>query len=252
MFDHRLISAEILKLRRRRGMLAVALLCTVGFVALAFGVTAVQHAGNPGKYGPAGGLKALKDALPTVELLVLIMGSIVGATAGTQDIESGVFRDLAATGRSRLSLFGARFTGALGVTLPIAALTTGAMLAGTWLFADGSATPDAGDVVAAAAVLLGATALATGSGVGSAALVGSRGPVIGILLGFFLAIQPILGAIAFLGDARKAIPEEALGRIGDLSGTNVHMGLALAIAVVGAWIAAALGAGAWRTKTREI
>ena len=63
MFDPRLIKAEILKLRRRRGMLAIALLCTVGFVALAFVVTAIQHSGNPAKYDPAGGLKGLKDAL---------------------------------------------------------------------------------------------------------------------------------------------------------------------------------------------
>ena len=32
MFDPRLVRAEILKLRRRRGMLAIALLGTVGFV----------------------------------------------------------------------------------------------------------------------------------------------------------------------------------------------------------------------------
>ena len=55
MFDLRLIRAEVLKLRRRRGMLAIAAGITLGVVALAFGVGAIQHAGNPGKYGPAGG-----------------------------------------------------------------------------------------------------------------------------------------------------------------------------------------------------
>ena len=93
MLDLRLINAEILKLRRRRGMLAIALLCTVGFATIAFIVTAIQHAGDPTKYAPAGGLKAYRDVLGGLEMLVLIMGTIVGATAGTQDIESGVFRE---------------------------------------------------------------------------------------------------------------------------------------------------------------
>jgi hypothetical protein len=252
MFDRRLINAEILKLRRRRGMLAIALLCTVGFVALAFGVTGIQHSGNPAKYDVAGGLKGMQDALPTIAVLVLIMGSIVGATAGTQDIESGVFRDLAATGRSRLALFGSRFTGALAVTLPIAALTAAVTVGAGLGLADGMATPDAGAIASATAMILGATVVATATGVGAAALVGSRGPVIGMLLGFFLAIQPLLAAMSFLGAGRKLVPSEALARIGDVSTGSVHIGLGLAVAVLAAWVAAALGAGAWRTRTREI
>ena len=57
--------------------------------------------------------------------MAFIVGAIVGATAGTQDIESGVFRDLAATGRSRMALFGARVTRRLGVVLPILAVIAG-------------------------------------------------------------------------------------------------------------------------------
>ena len=40
MFDLRLIRAEVLKLRRRRGMLAIALLLTLGLMAVAIGVAA--------------------------------------------------------------------------------------------------------------------------------------------------------------------------------------------------------------------
>ena len=47
-------------------------------------------------------------------LLAAVAGAIVGATAGGADIEAGVFRDLAATGRSRTALFFARVPGALG------------------------------------------------------------------------------------------------------------------------------------------
>lgn len=252
MFDQRLVRAEILKLRRRRGMLAIALLGTVGFVLLAFGVTALQHAANPAADGPAGGTASYRDAIPTVELLVLIMGSIVGATAGTQDLESGVFRDLAATGRSRAALFGARMTGASAVTLPITALAAATLAGGAFVFADGLATPPAHVVVAGTAALLSAAALSTAAGVGLGALTGSRGPVIGMLLAFFLALQPLLSAITLLGDARALVPAQALDRIGGVSGTSVHPGLGLAIVVVLTWIAATLGAGARRTRRREI
>src|SRR5215207_2239944 len=125
-------------------------------------------------------------------MMATVIGVIVGATAGTQDIESGVFRDLAATGRSRLALFGSRVTGAWAVALPLAALAAGTALA------------------------LTAAALSAAIGVGVSALVGSRGPVIGILLAFFLAVEPILQQLAFLGDGRGILPSTALDRIGDV------------------------------------
>jgi hypothetical protein len=100
-----LISSDVLKLRRRRGMLAISLLLTAGLMAVAFVVMAVQHGGNPARYGPAGGLGNYQDDIGVVALMALVVGTIIGATAGTQDIESGVFRDLAATGRSRMALF---------------------------------------------------------------------------------------------------------------------------------------------------
>ena len=54
MFDQRLIAAEVLKLRRRRGMLSIILLMTLGVVALVFTVMAVQPAGRPDTGRPAG------------------------------------------------------------------------------------------------------------------------------------------------------------------------------------------------------
>jgi ABC-type transport system involved in multi-copper enzyme maturation permease subunit len=252
MPDLRLISADILKLRRRRGMLAVALLCTLGITALAFGVSALQHAGNPSKYSPAGGLKSYQDALQVIGLLMLVAGSIIGATAGTQDVESGVFRDLAATGRSRTSLFLSRVVGAVAVSVPIAAVTA-AFAGGACLVFAGDATKlDAGALASGTALLLAAMAFSTVVAVGVSALVGSRGPVIGILLGFFLAIQPALVAIGFLGVVRDVVPSAALHRIGDLPEPPVAMGIGTAIAALVLWSAVAVGAGAWRTRTSEL
>src|SRR3954462_10896185 len=200
MFDLQLISAEVLKLRRRRGMLLIAVLLTLGIVALVYAVTGVQHAGNPAKYGPAGGATNDADGLSVLALMACVVGVVVGGTAGTQDIESGVFRDLAATGRSRLALFGARVTGAWAIVLPIVA-AAGIALGGLSIgLAGTAAAPGAATLVAGTAGLLVAGALSCAVAVGLSAVVGSRGPLIGILLAFFLAIEPLLAAVGFLGD----------------------------------------------------
>jgi ABC-type transport system involved in multi-copper enzyme maturation permease subunit len=253
MPDLRLISADFLKLRRRRGMLSLTLLGTLGVVALVFTVTSIQHAANPGSYGPSGGLETYRDAIGVVGLLALVAGVIVGATAGTQDIESGVFRDLAATGRSRIALFLSRAAGALAVVLPIVGITAIVTAAGSIALKAGLPAPDAGTLVAGTALVLVAGALSTAVAVGVSAVVGSRGPVIGILLAFFLGISPLLEAIPFLGNGRQLVPEVAINRIGDLSTPpGMHVALGTAIAVVLAWITISLAAGAWRTRTREI
>ena len=56
-------------------------------------------------------------------MMGFIMAAIVGSTAGSQDIDSGVFRDLAATGRSRSALFLARVCGAWVVVGSILVIT---------------------------------------------------------------------------------------------------------------------------------
>jgi hypothetical protein len=253
MPDLRLIAADVLKLRRRRGMLAISLLLTLGLMAIAFVVMAIQHGSNPARYGPAGGLENYREDIGIIALMGLVVGAIVGATAGTQDIESGVFRDLAATGRSRLALFASRAVGAWVIVLPMLALTAGLAAAGCSVLAGSLAAPGGAALIAGTAAVLASAALSTAMAVGLSALVGSRGPVIGILLAFFLAVQPLLEAMGFLGNLRHGIPEVAVNRIGDLQvGPVGPVALGVAIAVVVAWSAVALSLGAWRTKTREI
>jgi ABC-2 type transport system permease protein len=253
MFDLRLIRAEVLKLRRRRGMVALAAVLTVGVVALAYAVSAIQHAGNPAKYGPAGGLHNYRDALQVILMLTIVAGAIVGSTAGAQDIESGVFRDLAATGRSRIALFGARVSGAWGIVLPIAAAAAALAGAGAVVLAGSTVAPTAAALVEGSAGILAAAAISSAVAVGLCALVGSRGPVIAILLAMHLIFEPQLQGAGFLGDARRALPISAINRIGDQAkDLDYTLALGTAIAVVAAWTVAALAAGAWRTRTREI
>lgn len=252
MFDLRLIRADALKLRRRRGMLALCVVLTLGVVALMFTVAGIQHATDPSQRLPAGGLMAYRDAMFVLTMMMLVAGAIVGATAGAQDLESGVFRDLAATGRSRLALFGARVPGAWTIVLPIAVLASTAAAVASLALAAELPAPDAGTIFAATAGVLAAGALSAIVAVGLAALTGSKAAVIATMLAFTLAIAPLLSNIGFLGDARQAIPTNALARIGDPSNPNLQMGLITAIVVVVAWAAAAFAAGAWRTRSREI
>jgi ABC-type transport system involved in multi-copper enzyme maturation permease subunit len=248
-----LISSDVLKLRRRRGMLAISLLLTAGLMAVAFVVMAIQHDGNPAKFGPAGGLENYREDIAIVTLMALVIGTIIGATAGTQDIESGVFRDLAATGRSRMALFASRVVGAWAVVLSILAVTAALTAAGCVALTGSLAAPGAGAIVAGTTAVLVAGALSAAVAVGVSALVGSRGPVIGIMLAFYLAVQNLVVAMGFLGGARQIVPDVAIRRIGELEPlSDVHVGLGAAILVVIAWSAFTLGLGAWRTRTREI
>lgn len=252
MFDLRLIGADALKLRRRRGMLALCVSLTLGLVALMVVVAAIRHTGNPITQPPAGGAMAYRDMMFALTLMMLAVGSIIGATAGAQDLESGVFRDLAATGRSRLALFGARVQGAWTIVLPIAGLAAAGAAIAALTLAGGVPAPDVATIVAATAGVLTTGALSAAVAVGLAALTGSRASVITVMLAFDLALAPLLSNIAWLGDVRQAIPTNALYRIGEGPDLGVHMGLATAIVVILAWAAAAFAAGAWRTQAREI
>jgi ABC-type transport system involved in multi-copper enzyme maturation permease subunit len=253
MPDLRLINSDVLKLRRRRGMLAVCAGLTLGILLLALTVISLQHGADPVKNAPAGGLNGFVDSLQIVSLMVFLVGAIVGATAGAQDLDTGVFRDLAATGRSRTALFLSRVCGAWIVVGTLAAATIAADVAGAFLLADGTATPHLRDVVDATAMVLASGAVGTALAVGLAALVGSRGPVIAILLATHLIFETQLTGAGFLGDARQALPISAINGIGEQAKDfDYTMAVGTSIAVVVAWIVAALAVGAWRTRTREI
>jgi hypothetical protein len=253
MFDLRLIKADVLKLRRRRGLLALAFLVTVGAAVLIYTITALRHGSNPIKYGPAGGLKHYRDSIGFLNSMVLVVAALVGATAGAADIESGVFRDLAATGRSRVALFASRMFAGWAVVLTVVAAVAAVTAVAASVLAGPLPAPGATAVLNGTVSLLLAGALGTAVAVGLAAVVGSRGPVIAVLVGFELAVLPILSVLKLLGDARQAIPTNALERVaGTLPSGGVQMTLLTAVLVLVAWLAVPFIAGAWRTRTQEI
>jgi hypothetical protein len=216
-------------------------------------IGALQHNANPIKYGPAGGLKHYRDSINVLNSMVLVVAALVGATAGAADIESGVFRDLAATGRSRVALFTSRMFASWTVVLTIVAAAAMVTALAASILAAPLPAPSATAMLDGTVSLLLAGAVGTAVAVGLAALVGSRGPVIAVLLGFEMAVLPLLSGLKTLGAARQLIPTGALERIaGTTPSGAVQMTLVTAVLVVMAWIAASFLAGAWRTRTREI
>ena len=137
-----MVGAELLKLRRKHSVIAVAALLSLGIVVIYFGVLAIEHLSTPPANGPAGGLHHFDHA--TVLLSVFfgaLMAILIGTEAGTTDTASGVFRDLVVTGRPRLWLFAVRVPAALIVTLTLGLPRSASSIAASFAFAGGLPTP---------------------------------------------------------------------------------------------------------------
>jgi hypothetical protein len=252
----RMVSAEFLKLRKRRSLFWWSLILCCLTVPVVYAVLAVLHVTDAAHYGPAGGAENLGHSLEALALLGGIAGVMIGATAGAGDLGAGVFRDLVATGRSRLALFGVRVPGALALFVPL--IVTGLAVATVCsiVLAGSLANPSATLVLHYAAWLLVATTLPLILALGISSLLGSRTITVGVLLGWQLAAGPILGQLGFLGRLRDGISVLATDRLLPVTGgrggdVGASMPLAVALVVIAAWAAVALGAGAWRTRTMD-
>ena len=255
----RLVSAEFLKIRKRRGLVALAVLLTVGAVVMAGAVLAVLHAADPAKYGPAGGLGNLGNATYLLSTLGTVTAVLVGATMGAGDLQAGVFRDLVATGRSRLALFAARIPGGLALLWPLVTLSWIVAAAGSVLLAGSHPHPGLVVMVQGGAWVLLATTVVYLIALGLASLAGSRSATVGIVLAWQLAVTPLALGAAKLGVLREGLLTAALDRVipaGLLTGARPDpvsptMSIAVAAVVIAAWAIIPLAAGAWRTKTRD-
>jgi hypothetical protein len=225
-----MISAEVLKLRRRRGLFwwSVVLLIVAPIV-----------------------IYAMSEALAALGSLA---AALIGTTAGAGDESAGVFRDLVSTGRSRLALFAVRIPGAALLLVPLLAIGFAVILAGCYGLAGDTATPSFGWAAQLGLWLLVACLLQLVMGVGLASLIRSRGIAIGVLLTWSLAIGPVLYSYSFFGAAREVVSVTAVDQLrpvtdGDQS--MLPMSLAAAVTVIAAWALVFAAAGAWRTATQD-
>jgi hypothetical protein len=255
----RLVSAEFLKVRKRRGLAALTALLTAGAVVFAGGVLAVLHAAEPAKYGAAGGLGNLANAAYIMSALGAVAAVLVGATMGAGDLQAGVFRDLVATGRSRLALFTARIPGGLALLWPLVAVSWAAACAGSVLLAGPNPQPGLAVMIEGGLWVLLATAVSYLMALGLASLAGTRSATVGILLAWQFAVTPLALGVAKLGVLREGLLTAGLDRVipaGLLPGArpdpvSPNMSMMLAVTVIAAWAVVPLVAGAWRTCTRD-
>jgi ABC-type transport system involved in multi-copper enzyme maturation permease subunit len=252
------VSADILKLRRRYGLVVVTVLMTVGAIALTYGILQILHDVDPSKYGPAGGVTHLGHGAWVASALGAVAAAVVGAVAGVGDRDAGVDRELIVTGRSRITLYGSRLAGGLLFLVPFVAVGYTVAAVSTVVFADSWATPSAGLLVTTGLWVVLQAVFYYLLAVGLACITGSRSYTIGVLLAFRLAVAPILAAIADLGVLRELLPGVALqalapAALGDTirQGPPIPMSIAAIAAVLLVWAGVAVVGGGWKEATRD-
>jgi ABC-type transport system involved in multi-copper enzyme maturation permease subunit len=255
----RLVAADLLKLRTRLGLVAVVSLLTVGSVLVANAVIELLHVYDPAKHGPAGGLTMLGHFTWTISTLGAVAAAIVGATAGSGDLDAGVYRDLVVTGRSRVALYASRVPSALLLLLPFVALAYALEAGASVVLAGANPHPSTYVLAVSGLWVMLKAAFYLLLAIGVSCLIGSRSYTIGVLLAWTLALSPLLASISALGVVREAVPAVAIdsllpAALGNAArqGPALPMSLAAVAVVLLTWAVGALAAGAWRDTTRDV
>ncbi len=249
----RLVSAEALKLYRRRGTMIWCALLTAGAVVITEAILVSLHAANAGKHGSAGGAENFKNVIFVLSGLGNVAAILIGSTAGTQDASSGVIRDLFVTGRPRSALFRARLPGALVVFLPLLAIGFIVALACAFAFAGDQPKPAWPDVGRLAAYTFAITSVDIALAIGMAAFASSR-VVVGVLIAWSAIVSHLLIALGSLGGVRRFIDVAAAEHLLPRSAndTPIAMSTASAILVLAAWVIVFQQAGLWWVNRRDV
>lgn len=208
-----MLRAESKKLLRRKGVMAFTVILTVVVIVVTFAILEIYHLSNPIKYTPIGGVSGFRKLVLILGELTIIPTSILGSTAGAQDMESGVIRDMIVTGRSRLSIYILRVEGSVLVwVIPeLVAYLVG--LAIVFGFAGGSPSPDLHQVVTGGLYCLGVSLVFVLTASGLASLFGTRGPAIAVMIGWTFVIESILLNVTALGPIREVFLTTAMSSL---------------------------------------
>ena len=253
-----LISADLLKLRRRRGLIVITSLLTLGALLITYGIIELLHLFDPAKYGPAGGVMNLGHGAFVLSGLGAVAAAIVAGSAGAGDLDAGVYRDLVVTGRPRLALYLARIPA--GLSFVLAFVAAGYALAGvaTVVFAGSLPAPGTHVLVMTGLWTLLQVTFYYLHAFGIACVLGSRAYTIGVVLAWRLALTPLLASISALGVVRELVPGVALQSLTPTAlgnsarqGPNIATSAAAVAVVLVVWTLAALVVGAWRDTTRD-
>lgn len=252
----RMVSSEILKLRKKRSTMLWGLFLGPGSMVIYYAYAALDHASDPAHHGPAGGTLGFARGLQGLAILIgPLAAAMIGTESGAGDTAAGVFRDLVATGRSRLALFFARIPAALLVTFACLAVGLTVAVVASFALADSSATPHLGLIAAGAGWVLLADAIVCVIAVGLGSLTCSRAITLTALIGWELVLSPQLLQSASFGSARKGLLDGALVRIEPhpLPNGTPHLSMSILLVVVAMtlWPLVIGALGAWRTVTRD-
>jgi hypothetical protein len=266
-----LIRAKLLDLRKRRTLMAVTAAFTVGLPVVFYGIRVIYHLTDPAHFGPAGSPSAFATTGTLMAEFGFIMAVVLGATAGTNDLTDGMFRQLVITGRSRVALYLARIPAGLVILLSLAAVGfTVACLATRFLTspaAPGVVTLSAGALASAGLWLELYLAIGFTVGLGLGVLMGQRTLPVVLLVVLEIIITPALADHAlphfvnverlFVGVAMDQLKPAALAggvHIGPTGGVALVIPpmptWAMTVVIIG-WIISWLGIGAWKMATRD-
>jgi ABC-type transport system involved in multi-copper enzyme maturation permease subunit len=248
-----MITADVLKLRKKRSVTGWALVLTAGISVVFYAYLVIAHATDPRHYGPAGGLHHFVNAFSTLGLdFGTIAAILIGVEAGAGETADGIFRELVVTGRSRLTLFATRIPAALIVTLVVVSAALAIATLVTFLFAGGDPMPSAWLIVRSVSWVLLANSAVCVVAVGLGALMGSRQAALISLIAWQTIATRLLLNTSALGGVRKAVLDAALTQLkpGPHS-RGVVMSAVLAVVVIALWAAIATSLGAWRTASRD-
>ncbi len=252
-----MFGADLLKLRKKRGILIWALVLAVAPVVLFFVIGAILHAANPSENGPAGGAHNFHIGVRLLGGLFFgpLAAILIGVEAGTGDASAGVFRDLVVTGRSRVALFASRVPAALAVCWLLIVSAYLLILLGTFVFASNLPTPDGALIFNSLGFLLLGSGVLCAVAVGFASLTTSRPAAIIALIAWQVIASPLLASISVFGSVRNVILDQALTHfspveLGDRV-SNLSMSGGTAVLVIVGWLVVFLGLGAWRTSRMD-
>jgi hypothetical protein len=268
-----LVGAKVLDLRKRRVLMAVTVVFSVGVPVIFYGIREVTHLADPAHYGPAGATSAFATVVTLLAEFGFILAVLLGASAGSDDLTDGMFRQLVITGQSRLALFLARIPAGLTILLPLAAVgfAVTALMTG---FLNSPPTP--GEVIPSAGALAAALSetglwfelyLVVGYslGLGLAVLMGQRTVPVVLLIVWEIILTPALAdhVIPHLVNVQRLIIGVATDQLkpAPLAAASVGPGggrflippmptWAMA-AVIAGWIFGWLSIGAWKMVTRD-
>lgn len=243
-----LVAADLLKLRRRRGLWLTTLFLPSFFVVL---ITVLSVAGA---IDGDGGATFVEDFAIAMNTFCVVLTVLVGARLGSEERATGTLRYQLLTGTPRHLLYLSKIATLVLTCLLLTLISVATITMGSLAVPQGAGEPTAAaDVVDALwNVLLPALCYGTiAFGVG--ALVGSTGPAIATALVLNLVGINVLYALTLIDDSfRHAVLNLGVDRLTvDEADADDRVAFGAAIAMVVGWIGTFLGAGWLRLRRIE-